>query len=283
MKFNNNFKILAFCLGGIVFLFFIYPDTTISESNSNGGSVGGGVWVHSKEMNTINLDSVQKQNITNIYLHSNVLNKYSDEQLQKFIKECHERSINVHLWVTVFRYDDKFHIPNQDVIKARLDLVQECSNVPNIDGINLDYMRYDGKNPELTNETVITDFVKKTSEIAKSKSLELSVCLMPEKDEAIRLYGQNAKELSKYVDVLIPMLYKGNYNKDTEWIRETSKYYVSISDCKVAPAILTYYSDDNTAKLSISELKNDIKAVYDGGADGCSLFKYNHIQGGLIL
>jgi spore germination protein YaaH len=142
----------------------------------------------------------------------------------------------------------------------------------------LDYVRYDGKNPDIVNEQLITDFVKQTRDITKNKGLELSVCLMPEKDQSKKLYGQNTKELSQYCDVIMPMIYKGNYNKNTDWIKETTQYYKDNSDCKVAPIILTYKSDKDTTKLSLEELKTDIKAVYDGGADGCSLFKYGYVD-----
>jgi hypothetical protein len=89
---------------------------------------------------------------------------------------------------------------------------------------------------------------------------------------------KNVKELSKYVDVIMPMIYKGNYNKLTSWIRETTQYYKENSNCKVAPIILTYKSDQDITKLSINELKTDIRAVHEGGADGCSLFKYGYVD-----
>jgi hypothetical protein len=256
---------------------YIYWDK-IDRWSTNEAKTKANKIIESGFVRPIDLDSVYEQDIANIYLHSNVLDKYSEDQVQEFIKKCHDKKIKVHLWITVFRYDGKFNVPNNVVINGRLDLIKKCSDVPNIDGVNLDYIRYDGKNPSIVNEDLITDFVKQTREITKSKGLELSICLMPEKEQVTKLYGQNTKELSKYCDVIMPMIYKGNYNKDTKWITETTRYYKNISECKVAPIILTYKSDKDTTKLSIEELKGDIRAVYEGGADGCSLFKYGYVD-----
>jgi hypothetical protein len=79
--------ILICSLIGISILFLINPTSTIATNTGSNG-VGGGVWVHSGEMNTIDIDSVNEQNITNIYLHSNVLGKYSEDQVQDFIKNA---------------------------------------------------------------------------------------------------------------------------------------------------------------------------------------------------
>jgi hypothetical protein len=193
MKFNKKLAIICFSLVGIGLLFVANEndDTSIGPS----GVVGTGIGVHSGEMKTINLESVKKQNITNIYLHSNVLDKYSENEVQKFIKECNDKKIKVHLWITVFRYDGQFNKPTKAIVKERLDLIRKCSNISNISGINLDYIRYDGKNPSIVDENIITDFVKESNNIVKDNGLELSVCLMPEKEQAIRSYGQKCERI----------------------------------------------------------------------------------------
>ena len=276
-------KILFILILAIIGLFIIngYNETeatTSTNTNTNINTVNTGIWVHSGEMDLINLDSVQKQKINNIYLHSNIIKKYNNKQIQDFITQCHKKNIKVHIWVSVFRYDDTFHEPNTLIVYQRLNFIKECANIPNIDGITLDYIRYDGKNPSTVKEQIITDFVKEAHKITQNKNIQLSACIMPEKDQSAKLYGQNIQELSKHAEVMMPMIYKGNYGKNTAWITETTKWYKKESQCQVIPIILTYKSDKDTSTLSNTELKTDIKSVYDGGADGCSLFKYGFVD-----
>jgi hypothetical protein len=239
-------------------------------------SINGSIWIHSYKMHEVDIDKIHKQNVTKVYLYYQVIEEYSDKEIQNFIQACHDKDIKVHIWIGTFRYNKEFYTPTPTLVNERLKLVENCSNIPNIDGIILDYVRYSGKNPNVVDEKLITDFVKKARKITNNKNLELSVCLMPEKSGAIEGYGQNAKELSKHVDTLIPMVYKGNYNQNTSWIKETTKWYVNIGNCKVEPAIMNYRSDDDKTLLTFEELRADYYAIFDGGAKEYSLFTYEY-------
>ena len=48
---------------------------------------------------------------------------------------------------------------------------------------------------------------------------------MPEKTKSAYYYGQDYAVISKYMDVVMPMIYKGNYHKSTSWITTTTQWY----------------------------------------------------------
>ena len=50
--------------------------------------------------------------------------------------------------------------------------------------------------------------------IAKiNPNLIISAALMPETISSEKYYGQDYSVMSRYLDVVVPMIYKGNYNK----------------------------------------------------------------------
>ncbi len=173
------------------------------------------------------------------------------------------------------------------------NLINFISNVTtnyNINGIHLDYIRYSGVGDNAayknTNGTqAITSFVKQvydtvqTIETSKNSTIAVSAALMPEGSANAYYYGQNYTQLSNYLDFLVPMIYKGNYSKDTSWIGSTVKYIVSQANGKpVVAGLQTYESDSNTTALPASELQGDINTAIGNGSSGYALFRYGLID-----
>lgn len=172
-------------------------------------------------------------------------------------------------------------------------LISFISNVTtnyNIDGIHLDYVRYSGVGDNAAYKNTggteaITSFVKQvydkvqTIETSKNSTIAVSAALMPEGSANAYYYGQNYTQLSNYLDFLVPMIYKGNYGKDTSWIGSTVKYIVSQANGKpVVAGLQTYESDTNTTRLSASELNEDINTAIGNGSAGYALFRYGLIS-----
>lgn len=167
-----------------------------------------------------------------------------------------------------------------------IDFIKNITSTYNIQGIHLDYVRYSGvgdnaayKNPGGTE--AITSFVQQVYEAVNAikPDVKVSAALMPEGSENAKYYGQNYTQLSQYLDFLVPMIYKGNYNKGTAWIASTTKYIVEHSNGKpVVAGLLTYVSDDNVTRLSAAELQNDINTAISSGSSGYVLFRYGLIN-----
>ncbi len=164
------------------------------------------------------------------------------------------------------------------------NLTSRIANYTKIDGINgihLDYIRYAGKAYNSTNGTqAITNIVAKISAAVKAinPSALLSAALMPETSSNAYYYGQDYPTLGKYLDVLVPMIYKGNYKEDASWIASVTKYISSHSNGKpVWAGIMTYESDSNPTPLGAAELLNDTQTALNNGATGYTLFRYGNV------
>ena len=77
------------------------------------------------------------------------------------------------------------------------------------------------------------------------------------------------------MDLVLPMIYRGNYKEDTDWILSTSEWYVKNSKgASVWIGLLSYKSDDDLTELSSSELNKDIKAALKPKSDGVILYRW---------
>ncbi|BAM69550.1 conserved hypothetical protein [Methanothermobacter sp. CaT2] len=156
------------------------------------------------------------------------------------------------------------------------------TNISGVGGVHLDYIRYPGNAYQVPNATnTITEIVKRISEAVRAVNpgLLLSAALMPEKSSNAHYYGQNYTQLAEYLDVLIPMAYKGNYREDSAWIQNVTAYIKAKSlNAEVWTGLQTYRSDSNVTPIPEDELMGDINAALSGGADGYALFRYGLID-----
>jgi transglutaminase-like putative cysteine protease len=102
---------------------------------------------------------------------------------------------------------------------------------------------------------------------------------MPEGANNAYYYGQDYGQLAKYLDFLVPMVYKGNYKKNSTWIGTTTKWIVEHSGGKpVIIGLQTYENDTNTTPIPAGELNEDINAAIKNNASGYALFRYGLIE-----
>jgi len=188
-------------------------------------------------------------------------------------------------YVTKYRYDTKtgYSSAYKDTL---ISFISDITNNYNIDGIHLDYVRYTGSgsnaaylNPGGTE--AITSFVANVASTVKAikPKVAVSAAVMPEGSVNAKYYGQDYTQLSQYLDFIVPMIYKGNYNQDTDWIGKTVKYIVDNSNgTPVVAGLQTYESDANTTPIPATELQNDIDTAIANGSSGYALFRYGLIN-----
>ncbi len=200
-------------------------------------------------------------------------------------------------YVTQYKYETRYSYNttyNTNLVNFISNVTSYSVNGTHVDGIHLDYVRYPGTAYKYTNSTeTITSFVAQVYNKVKSinSSVAVSAALMPEGSVNDYYYGQNYTQLSKYLDFMVPMIYKGNYGYDsstgtsssgkngTDWIGSTVAYIVSQANgTPVVAGLQTYRSDDNTIPLSAEELQNDIDAAIGNGSSGYALFRYGLIS-----
>ncbi len=183
---------------------------------------------------------------------------------------------------------------NKSKINSLISSISSIVKNYDIDGINLDYVRYPGTAYKNSGGTAaVTSFVQKVYKTVKSikPKVAVSADVMPEGKMNAYYYGQNYTQLAKYLDFMVPMIYKGNYGYNsskgtksngksgTDWIGSTVKYIVSqAKGTPVIAGLQTYRSDKNVKAIPASELQSDIKAARNNGASGYALFRYGLIN-----
>lgn len=242
---------------------------------------GNGYWMWASGMKSVNLKTLASKGTKQIFLHSYAIYKYGTSSVKSFISKAHKYGMKVHIWMQVC-YEGKWVSPvNKDntfkysFINKKIAEAKKYAKIG--DGVHLDYMRFGGTAHKYTTSTKAINYIVKKISVGvhkiKSNSI-VSVAIMPEPSMMTYYYGQDIPTMSKYVDALLPMVYKGNYNKDTSWIKSVTKTFVSQSNgAQIWTGLQAYKSDSNVAKLSHSALLKDAKAAKDGGATGVILFR----------
>ena len=255
---------------------------------------GYSIWMWGADLNNANYNNVCKnlasKGINNIFLYVNEETIYT--KLTKLIAAGKPYGIKVHAWFEVF-HDSSWISPttsdgsiNQNVFNDRISLAKKIAKIDGIGGIHLDYLRYPGTCNGTTKKiNAVNEFARQLSTAVKkiNPNVILSAAVMPEIgkwDSKMTIdeyaYGQDIATLSKYLDVICPMVYKGNYGQSSAWIKSTTAAFVKAinGNAKLWVGLQGYRSDNDETLLSISELTKDCNNALAGGADGIGLFRY---------
>jgi len=211
--------------------------------------------------------------------------RYVKKTLYKYVKETRYTVKYRTVTKTVKSVETRYGYNTtraQEFIDNLTQRVLGYTGISGVGGVHLDYIRYPGNAYQSPGATeAITGIVKRISEAVKSVNPEflLSAALMPEKGVNAYYYGQDYTKLAEYLDVLIPMAYKGNYREGSSWIENVSAYIKSKSlSAEVWTGLQTYRSDADVTPIPADELLGDINAALRGGADGYALFRYGLID-----
>lgn len=252
---------------------------TVSKAQSN----GNGYWVQGRDMNSVDLAKLASLGTTDILLNYYAFPTYGESAVLSWIQNARSYGINVHIWMQAFYSGGWINPVSGGSVDRELfdDLIIEAkyyAGLSGVAGVHFDYLRYPGTAYKTSGGTAaITQFVKEVTEACRevNPNIILSAAVMPETTNDIYYYGQDIPAISKYLDVIIPMQYKGNYNTGTSWLSSTTKWFVENSNgAEIWSGLQAYISDANTAKLSYNELFNDAQTVINDGADGVMLFRF---------
>ena len=228
-----------------------------------------GYWVFGSDMKTVNLENLKKYGVTDIFLNYYALEKHGKSSVESWIKKAKTQGINTHLWVQCF-YDGDWINPKTTNLNAKLKEIKNYASITGVYGIHLDYLRYPGNAYKTSGGAdAITNFVKKVR--SQNPNMFLSCAVMPETD-CKYYYGQDIDALSKTVNCIIPMQYKGNYQSGESWLKSTTKFFSG--KAKIWSGLQSYKSDDDPTKLSAKEILSDAKTCLSSGAKGIVLFRY---------
>ena len=236
------------------------------------------------------VDFAAKHNIGKIILTQAVLTYKTEKEINAFNDYAHKKGVEIHFWLYCFYSNGNWINPintstqkyNQKAFDQIIERGKKALKLNHISGLHLDYVRYPGtaykyKYGKVTGVNAITAFAKKaTTEWKKiNPKLVISAAVMPEQESNAYYYGQDVSALGKYLDAIVPMVYKGNYNAGRNWVVNTCKWYaIHSKPAKVWCGLQTYRSDENPVALPASEMKADVSAVIKAGLPAVAYFRY---------
>lgn len=247
---------------------------------------GNGYWLWPMHMKSINLKSVASKGTKHLFIHSDAISAYGKGYVVSFIKQANKYGMKVHIWMQVFCDSNENWISpvNDDgsfklaFMSKKIKEAVRYAKISGVEGIHFDYVRYGGTAYKHINAVKsITYFIKKASTAvhnAKHNCI-VSAAVMPEPSMMKYYYGQDIKAMSKYLDVILPMVYKGNYGEDRAWIKSVTKAFVEQSKgAQIWTGLQSYRSDSDTTPLSHTQLLKDATVAKAGGANGVIMFRF---------
>ena len=243
-----------------------------------------GMWLFGRDMKSVNFKKLKKYGFTQVFLNFKALELYGKSGVEKWIKEAKSYGVKVHLWMQVFYGGGKWQNPvkngkiNYNLINSKVKEAKKYAKVKGVAGVHFDYVRYPGTAHKYPNAVkAVNTFIKKaTTAVHKiNKKLVVSAAVMPEPSSMKQYYGQDIRTMGKYLDAIIPMVYKGNYNAGTKWIKwVTETFKKQSSKAKIWTGLQSYRSDAKLNKIPAKELMGDCDAAANGGATGIILFRF---------
>ncbi|MBQ2653846.1 MAG: hypothetical protein IJF83_09830 [Methanobrevibacter sp.] len=252
---------------------------TVKESMGK----GNGYWMWASGIKSVNLKTLKARGTKQIFLHSYAFQLYGKSTVTSWIARANSYGMKVHIWVQVF-YDGNWVKPiksdgsiDYGYMKRKASTVVNYAKIKGVAGVHLDYVRFGGTAYKYDNSVkAVNYFVKKVcTDVRKVRpNCIISAAIMPEPGMMEYYYGQDIPTISKYLDVIVPMAYKGNYGKSTSWIQYVTNSFVLDSNAaQVWTGLQAYQSDSKVVKLSSTALLKDSKAAMNGGAKGVVLFR----------
>ena len=246
-----------------------------------------GYWVLSEDMHNVNFDELSDNGVNVIFLNSYAFTQYGQRDVLDWVKDANNHGIEVHVWMQIFYTGNwippvKDGMPDNQYFNYKIDEARHYASLDGISGIQMDYIRFDGDAYKFKDGTnAVNEFVKNFTKAVKDEnpSLTVSATVMPETDNGPYFYGQDTHTMGKYVDVIIPMMYKGNYEENSSWILNTTQWYVNNSgNAEIWVGLQTYRSDDNIQKTPADELIKDGELGFEGNGKGVIYFRYGMNQ-----
>lgn len=245
---------------------------------------GDGYWLWSDEMNSVDLDDLASKGTKQIFLHVHAITVYGKSSVLSFIRSANNHGMKVHMWMQVCYGDGGWVSPVRDdgsfkmaFMNQKISEAVEYAQMKGVAGVHMDYVRYGGTAHNHINAVESINYFVKKASLAVHKvrpNSIVSVAVMPEPSAMIYYYGQDISTMSKYVDMILPMVYKGNYGQPRGWIQSVTSEFVKQSNgAQIWTGLQSYRSDDDVTPLSHDELLKDAKAAKAGGAKGIILFK----------
>ena len=199
------------------------------QSNQKEDDRHYGYWVNSIDMYDLNLSEMQGNGVSDIFLNYRVFSRYGQSDVETWISQANDHEIKIHIWTQIF-YEGSWIRPikngtvNQGFFDNKTAELVKYANVKGVAGVHYDYLRFSGsayynntaeQNPG--GMEAITLFVNQSTTAIRNANpnIVISAALMPEIEYLAPWYRDNYTEISRCMDVVIPMVYAGNFRQNS--------------------------------------------------------------------
>ena len=237
---------------------------------------GFGYYVLGSEMKKVDLNRLAYHGVGDVFLNYYALKLYGKSGVEKWISSAGKLGIRVHIWMQVFKDGGGWRNPG-DVYRLKIIEAMGYAKVRGVCGVHLDYLRYNGDAYKYGGN-VVSSFVREVSSAVHGidSGLIVSCSVMGEVGNLEFYYGQDYRVISECVDVVVPLVYKGNYGKGSDWVVSTAGWFFNNSrGASVWVALQGYVSDFNLKHLPVSDVLGDMGRVLDCGCGGAFVFRYS--------
>lgn len=246
--------------------------------------INGGFWLFGADMKDVNLKYMARNGVNNIFLNEYAVTLHGKSGVADFANQAGKYGIKVHIWMMTF-YDGDWISPvtssgeyKYSLFKSLIKDAKYYASIKGVDGIHFDYIRFPGDAYNHKNGvSAISYFTKLAAEELHNnyRGIIVSAAVMPEPNGMKYYYGQDIPYMSRYLDIIIPMVYKGNYESSSAWIRSTTAAFVRMSEgAEIWTGLQGYYSDSYVKKLPQADIITDAVNAVSGGAKGVIVFRY---------
>ena len=94
-----------------------------------------GYWVFGKDMYNVNLETLKKNGVTDIFLNYYSISLYGQAKVKDWIKKAKAQKINVHIWVQCFYNDGKWQNPKTTNLTSKLAEIKKYVAIEGVYGI----------------------------------------------------------------------------------------------------------------------------------------------------
>lgn len=232
----------------------------------------------------MNFANLKKLGTTDLFIHSYNIVTYGEQKFMDWVKTVNSYGIYVHLWVSIYQSSGPNYSPvlsngqpDYTIINQALAEAKYYSTL-DVDGISLDFVRFPSNAYKYSIATsLINNLVKDYSNIVRSYNpdLILSFACIARAEKTAYYFGQDVPTISKYVDVVIPLIYKSSFvgNKNAI-IYNYAKWAHDHSSVPIWASLLGYRADALQIPIPLSELYSDCRIVISAGASGISIYKW---------
>ena len=284
-----------------------------------------GIWMWTSHYNDIayppNFQNFANNGIGHVLLNEGTngsgITNLGEAAFQNVLNLATAAGLKVHIWFQCFYNSGGWVNPilrdpprlNQAHVDGLVERAKKYASNELISGIHLDYIRFPGTAGsnnflEINAVQAITETCRQLNVAVKAINphIKMSAAVMNERAANATYYGQDTRQMSQWIDILMPMVYRyywssGARDHGNGWVQDVSKWFCDefkasgYPDREVWVGIQTYTvqgaNDSPVSRLTADQLKYDCMAALrsnaglngtKNGATGIVLFRYDLVN-----